>query len=400
MTHGSQPRRGLIIGIVLLIVASLACSLGGSATSPTTLPPDTTQLTVPPIALATETPTLPAPTATSAPPTETPPTGKGPDGCELVEQYVADVTIPDNTILSPGAAFVKTWRVKNAGTCTWDTGYQLIFATGNQMGGPAGVNVNLTAPGNTVDISVNLTAPTTPGTYSGKWSMRANNGAIFGGVTVVIIVPATPTPTPSLTPEPTASSGIWNGHWESNCGATNCGAMDLVQTGSVVTGTYAVGSGTPGSINGTASGNRLTGTWSRGGNAGSFDWWMGGTGAKWRGNYNATFGWCGHRTGDTDPTTCDVGTFAGAWNAVCEGCDGAMSISQDGRNFTGTYVNGTLNGTIDGTTATGTWHTDANTGTFTWYLINSQQFNGNYGGTHPWCGYRSGSGAPSPCLKP
>ncbi|MFN8595549.1 MAG: hypothetical protein U0559_05115 [Anaerolineae bacterium] len=57
----------------------------------------------------------------------------------------------------------------------------------------------------------------------------------------------------------------------------------LFQTGNVVTGTY----GTNGTINATVNGNRLTGTWSRNGSAGSIDWWMGGTGLKWRGNYNA-----------------------------------------------------------------------------------------------------------------
>ena len=38
--------------------------------------------------------------------------------CPLVvtrHAFVADVTVPDGTIFSPGAAFTKTWRLKNAG---------------------------------------------------------------------------------------------------------------------------------------------------------------------------------------------------------------------------------------------------------------------------------------------
>ncbi len=56
-----------------------------------------------------------------------------------------------------------------------------------------------------------------------------------------------------------------------------------------------------------------------------------------------------------------------------------MSITQDGRLFSGTYVSGTVEGTIDGTTATGTWHrtSDGTTGPLTWFLLNGQQFNGN-----------------------
>ena len=140
-------------------------------------------------------------------------------------------------------------------------------------------------------------------------------------------------------------------------------------------------------INGAVSGTRLAGIWKRGSSAGSIDWWMGGTGMKWRGNFDAINGWCGHRTGETDPAPCGVGTFAGDWYAVCVGCDGALHIDQDGRTFSGTYVSGTIDGTIDGITATGTWHkTDSTSGPFTWYLITGQQFNGNSGSTNQWCG--------------
>lgn len=402
MQTRNRHYRALFVGIAMLIAAALACNQ--ATVSPTTAPIPPTQA---PIAQVTVTPLVPgAPTTgpVPIPPSETPPSGSGPGGCLLSAQFVADVTIPDNTAIAPGAAFVKTWRVKNGGTCTWDTAYQLVFAEGNQMSGPAGVDVNNTPPGSTADISVNLKAPTSPGTHTGKWRLRASNGAIFGGLTVVIVVPATPTPTPvppTDTPTPVSSggSGPWNGHWESDCGSSNCGTMDLVQTGNTVTGRYAVDTSTPGTINATASGNRLSGEWSRSGSAGKFDWWMGGSGNRWRGNFGGIYGWCGHRAGDSNPTPCGVGTFDGDWTVVCESCDGAMHVNQDGKDFTGTYVNGTVDGTIDGTQATGTWHTSSSNGPFTWYLINSQQFNGNYGGTFKWCGYRSGSSAPSPCLR-
>jgi len=397
-----QCYRALFVAMAILVAASLACNQS-SATQPTV--PGPTR----PVALVTVTPLVPiSPTQAPSPPTptETPPSGSGPGGCLLSAQYLADVTIPDNTVMTPGAAFVKTWRVKNNGACNWEAGYQLVFAEGNQMGGPAGMDVNSTPAGGSVDISVNLTAPTTPGTHVGKWRLRANNGAIFGGLTVVIVVPSTPTPTatsapitPSPTPTSTATSGLWNGHWETNCGSSNCGAMDLVQTGNIVTGRYAIDTSTPGTINATASDNRLSGEWSRSGSSGKFDWWLGGSGVKWRGNLGGIYSWCGHRAGESDPAPCGVGTFDGNWMAVCVGCDGAMQIVQDGKDFTGTYINGTVSGTIDGTTATGAWQAGPNRGPLTWYLINSKQFNGNYNGGSKWCGYKSGSSEPSPCLR-
>ena len=45
-------------------------------------------------------------------------------------RYVADVTVPDNTQLDNGEAFVKTWRVRNAGTCDWPEDTVLAFSGG------------------------------------------------------------------------------------------------------------------------------------------------------------------------------------------------------------------------------------------------------------------------------
>ncbi len=397
-------RYSLMLAVVMLLVVSLACSFAGSGTPaaeptpteavaqviPTKAPPDG-QPTVPPVAPATAIPTKAPPTP--IPPTETP-TGAGPGGCILSEQYLSDVTIPDGTVLAPGAPFVKTWRVKNNGTCNWEN-YQLIFATGEQMSGPAAVNINNTPAGGTVDVSVNLVAPTAPGEHKGGWRFKATNGSVFGGVTVVISVPAPATATPL--PTATSAPSPWSGQWNTDCGAAGCGVMNLFQSGNVVTGTYAG----DGKINGTVNGNRLSGTWSRSGTSGSFDWWIGGSNNKWRGNYNSVNGWCGYRTGETAPDPCGVGTFTGDWNVVGETFTGPMNIYQDGRQFTGTFAGGgTVNGTIEGSKATGAWSNGGSSGPFTWYLLNAMQFNGNYDGSKKWCGFRSGGTQPVECFKP
>ena len=47
--------------------------------------------------------------------------------------FVSDVTIPDETVISPGRSFTKTWRITNSGSTTW-SGYNLGFVDGIQMG--------------------------------------------------------------------------------------------------------------------------------------------------------------------------------------------------------------------------------------------------------------------------
>lgn len=96
-------------------------------------------------------------------------------------QFIADVTIPDGTVIAPGTTFTKTWRLKNIGTCTWGSGYRLVFSNGSQMGAPAEVNLPYSvAPGQVVDVSVTMTAPSTPGTYRGYWLLKNAAGALFG----------------------------------------------------------------------------------------------------------------------------------------------------------------------------------------------------------------------------
>lgn len=69
-----------------------------------------------------------------------------------------DVNVPDNTVVSPGQEFVKTWKIKNIGTCTWGEGYKLIFSYGEKMDGVAQPLGAAIAPGEEVDVSVQFTA--------------------------------------------------------------------------------------------------------------------------------------------------------------------------------------------------------------------------------------------------
>jgi hypothetical protein len=172
---------------------TVAAQLTQVAIQQTIAPPPATNTPAAP----TDTP-LPPVTDTPAPPTVTPtPT------CTDLVGFISDVTVPDDTYFAPSTSFTKTWRLKNAGTCTWTTGYALVFDSGNIMAGPTSQNLaGNVPPGANVDISVVLTSPASNGKHRGNWKMRNDKGTIFGlggggPFYVQIIVGPTPTAGPT-----------------------------------------------------------------------------------------------------------------------------------------------------------------------------------------------------------
>jgi len=153
---------------------------------------------------------VPADTAAPADTSTSVPNNPQVSTCDI-GSFVTDVTIPDGTVLPAGAAFVKTWRILNSGTCTWDTNYQLVFTSGSLLSAASAVNLpGAVAPGQSVDISVNMVAPTAHGTFKGFWMLRNDSGSMFGvgangnvPVSVVIVVGST-NPIFTLTPQPTS----------------------------------------------------------------------------------------------------------------------------------------------------------------------------------------------------
>jgi len=157
---------------------------------------------------------LPLPTA--APPTATPvvPPPTRPPSCVDGMQLVAHLTLDDQNMtappeMGPGQAFVKSWRVRNSGTCPWDGSYALIYVQGNvpaaDMGGSPVPVAGTVASNAQYDFHANLVAPTAPGTYQGFWQMVNGRNIAFGErVWVGIRVPsaATPAPVPTQTPSP------------------------------------------------------------------------------------------------------------------------------------------------------------------------------------------------------
>lgn len=125
-------------------------------------------------------------------------------------EFMADLTVPDGTVFEPNATFVKTWRLKNAGTTTWTTAYTVVYQSGDAMNAPASVALPASVPpGQTVDVSVQMTAPAEDGTYTANFLLANAIGQRFGldpngsqpfYVVIVVGQGGTPAVLPTATP--------------------------------------------------------------------------------------------------------------------------------------------------------------------------------------------------------
>jgi hypothetical protein len=152
------------------IEASLELTRTAAIVAPPTLPPT---IVIPP--------TEPAVTPTPVPPTAVPATNTPSTPCNAAT-FVSDVTYPDDTSVVVNTNFTKTWRLKNVGTCTWTSGYKLVFDSGDRMNAPDSQTLTsgTVAPGATIDVSVDLKAPASSGTYQGNFKLRESGGVLFG----------------------------------------------------------------------------------------------------------------------------------------------------------------------------------------------------------------------------
>lgn len=221
-----QSWRALAPGTYTLMVK--AYNAAGGVTESAAIIINVTGAATPGPGQPTATPVVPTatPTATSTPapatPTETwtpiivvvtyTPTPT-PTGCTLDATFLTDVTVPDGKVFPPGTTFNKIWRIRNSGSCPWQSGYTWVFVSGDQMGAPPSQPIPATAAGANVDIGVTMDAPSAAGTYTGYWRMQSPSGELFGqtcSVSIVVASPstATPTATPTSSPSPGAEYSL------------------------------------------------------------------------------------------------------------------------------------------------------------------------------------------------
>jgi hypothetical protein len=193
-----------------------------TATGPATVKPSVSPLPQHPV--ITESP-KPSPSPSPLPRTSTPvldtpqnfaTVTKVPIPCDLAApgRPSVDISVPDGSRFQPGTAFSKTWRLVNAGACSWTKEYAIIWFSGELLGAVREIPFNSTIkPGQSVDISVDMVAPRQPGPHQSNWKLRNPGGVLFGigptgdapfwvRIEVVEIATATTTimPSPTITP--------------------------------------------------------------------------------------------------------------------------------------------------------------------------------------------------------
>lgn len=113
------------------------------------------------------------------------------------------------------------------------------------------------------------------------------------------------------------------------------------------------------------------------------------------------------------PTPTPQFLWAGTWSTINAPDDPfvivlTMDTTVNGRNFSGAMNTPggdpvLLSGTIsdDWLSVSGTWSGGVNSGTFKFFAVGTNQFNGNSknGETLQWCGVRGGGAFPDPCFK-
>ena len=193
-TAGSEPTP------IVVATPTPAPAAGGQPTAPPepTLTPSTTPIVV----VATPTPAPAVGGQPTAPPEPTlppePTSPPVPGGCADGMQFVADVTVPDGTAFDPNEHFIKTWRVRNSGSCDW-AGYHVVFDSGEPMG-TMDQPIPDTPAGEELDISIEMTAPGGPGNYTGRWQVQSPDGTNLGNLTCVIAVESGEGPSPAGEP--------------------------------------------------------------------------------------------------------------------------------------------------------------------------------------------------------
>lgn len=201
--------------------------------------PTTTMTFTPP---ATFTPLF---SATPVTPTPTKTNTANPIPCNQAA-FVADVTIPEGATLYAGQSFIKTWRIKNTGSCNWTTAYSLNFASGNSFSAPSSVPFTDTVkPGETVDLAVTMISPSTTGDFTSSWLINGPNSSTFGvgtapGVALVTKIKVTGIP-PNNDPYTVYDfvANYCSGQWRTNASYITCPTSGYDYKNGTITRTYA-----------------------------------------------------------------------------------------------------------------------------------------------------------------
>lgn len=159
----SAPVRSLLLTVGVLLFAA-ACTRSA-------LPADQGFFVAPSL-VSNATPLI-LETYTPQPATPTPP-------CKNDLVFMQDLTVPDGQHFLAGQPIVKTWQVRNDGSCAWGRGYSLRLVDGVAMGAIDRQALPEAVPGDVVEITIQFTAPQQPGTYRSAWKAHDQTEQPFG----------------------------------------------------------------------------------------------------------------------------------------------------------------------------------------------------------------------------
>lgn len=171
--------------IWLMLAAFLlaACNFPGSATPTDPMAEVRTAAAQTVQAMSTQAaPTQTAPTLPSQTPPPTAFASATPNPnlpCNLAE-FVSE-SVPDGSQFFPGSVFVKTWTLRNAGSCVWTTAYQLEYISGNipDILSLQKLTNGAVAPGQTLVIMLSIMLPQYPGDFRADFRLRDAQGSPF-----------------------------------------------------------------------------------------------------------------------------------------------------------------------------------------------------------------------------
>lgn len=185
----------LVIAVMLIVV--LACEISFNNSSEEEI---AAQLTLQAVQQTQTAVAKPPEPEDAPPPVESAPDDEGDDDQQASDEdcyyskWTGAETIPDGTKFDPGDPFVKSWTLRNKGTCEWTTDFRMVFEDGDQMGGSSSVYLTHNVqPGGTYTFEIPMTAPSSDGDYTGVWRFKAADGTNMGKYWVVITVGDPPT---------------------------------------------------------------------------------------------------------------------------------------------------------------------------------------------------------------
>lgn len=88
-------------------------------------------------------------------------------------EFLGDVGIKPGTILKAGEKFTAAWKIKNIGTCSWTSSWDLVFIGGDVINNTTVIDFPasdpIINPGDIITISGDFLAPLSKGNYYSYW---------------------------------------------------------------------------------------------------------------------------------------------------------------------------------------------------------------------------------------